>query len=103
MEPTPNAVVAERWNGDSGRNWVAHRERHVVVRRRILPHLWRAPAVRPRRRGVLACCGCGGIPTTAGPPAGPCRALRLRLASAMAEFAPAPPAPGGGLHCGSAP
>jgi SAM-dependent methyltransferase len=59
VEQSPNAVAAERWNGDSGRNWIAHRERHAIVRQGILPHLWRAAAIGPGDRVLDVGCGCG--------------------------------------------
>ena len=59
MDPEPNAVQAQRWNGDSGRNWIANRERHSAIRRRIIPHLMRAAAVAPGDRVLDVGCGCG--------------------------------------------
>jgi len=85
MEPTPNAVAAERWNGDSGRNWIAHRERHVVVRRRILPHLWRAAAIAPGDRVLDVGCGCGETTIAAAAAADPGSALGLDLSAPMLD------------------
>src|SRR5438477_1596036 len=87
MEPSPNAVAAERWNGDSGRNWIAHRERHVTVRQGILPHLWRAAASRPGDRVLDVGCGCGETTIEAARAADPGGALGLDLSAPMLEVA----------------
>ncbi|GIH18893.1 class I SAM-dependent methyltransferase [Rugosimonospora africana] len=56
-----NAVQAQRWNGDTGRRWIAQRERHAAVRQRLMPYLLRAAAVRPGDRVLEVGCGCGEL------------------------------------------
>jgi SAM-dependent methyltransferase len=85
VDTAPNAAQAQRWNGDSGRNWIAHRERHVAVRRGILPHLWRAAAIAPGDRVLDVGCGCGETTIEAARTAG--TVLGLDLSAPMLDVA----------------
>jgi SAM-dependent methyltransferase len=54
-----NTAQAQRWNGESGRYWVAHRERHLAGHRYLLPYLFGAAAISPGERVLDVGCGCG--------------------------------------------
>jgi ubiquinone/menaquinone biosynthesis C-methylase UbiE len=60
-----NAAQAQRWNGESGRYWIAHRERHLAGHRYLLPHLFGAAAISPGERVLDVGCGCGATTTVA--------------------------------------
>jgi SAM-dependent methyltransferase len=54
-----NISQARSWNGDTGRRWIAQRERHLAIRERLTPHLLRAAAISPGDQAVDVGCGCG--------------------------------------------
>ena len=58
-DPSGNAAQAERWNGEGGQHWIAHRERHLAEHRRLIPHLFGAAAIAPGDRVLDVGCGCG--------------------------------------------
>lgn len=59
MSGLTNVSQAQRWNGDTGRRWIAQRERHAAIRRGLTPYLLRAAAVSPGDRVLDVGCGCG--------------------------------------------
>lgn len=54
-----NAAQAEAWNGDEGRYWVKHRERHEAMQRRFTPRLLKAADIPEDGRVLDIGCGCG--------------------------------------------
>jgi SAM-dependent methyltransferase len=80
-----NAEQARRWNGDSGRNWIAHRERHLAGHRRLVRHLFAAAAISPGERVLDVGCGCGETTIAAARTAR--RALGLDLSGPMLQVA----------------
>ncbi len=65
-----NAAQAQRWNGESGRYWIAHRERHLAEHRRLIPHLLGAAGISPGERVLDVGCGCGATTIAAARAAG---------------------------------
>src|SRR5580658_765198 len=59
MTRTANALQRERWNGETGQYWVAHRERHLAEHKRLHPHLFDAAGIAPGDRVLDVGCGCG--------------------------------------------
>jgi SAM-dependent methyltransferase len=83
-----NAAQAERWNGDTGRRWVAQRERHAALRQPLTPHLLRAAAVVPGDQVLDVGCGCGETTVALARSAGPDGSvLGLDLSAAMLAVA----------------
>ena len=80
-----NAEQARRWNGDSGRNWIAHRERHLAGHQRLVRHLFAAAAISPGERVLDVGCGCGETTIAAARTAR--RALGLDLSGPMLRVA----------------
>ncbi len=88
MSGTVNAEQAQRWNGDSGRQWIKHRERHVAVRQRLTPRLFQAARIAPGDRVLDVGCGCGESTIAAARTAGPGGyALGLDLSGPMLDVA----------------
>jgi ubiquinone/menaquinone biosynthesis C-methylase UbiE len=54
-----NEAGIERWNGPAAQRWLAERERHAAIRRRLLPHL--LSRARPGDRVLDVGCGCGDL------------------------------------------
>jgi ubiquinone/menaquinone biosynthesis C-methylase UbiE len=54
-----NAAQAARWNGESGRFWIAHRERQLAGHRRLIPHLFGAAEISAGECVLDIGCGCG--------------------------------------------
>ena len=47
MSRSANAAQVQRWNGESGRYWIAHRARHLARHQSLIPHLFGAAAIAP--------------------------------------------------------
>lgn len=65
-----NVAQAQRWNGESGRYWIVHRERHEAEHQRLIPHLFRAASISPGERVLDIGCGCGATTIAAADAAG---------------------------------
>ena len=92
MEHVANEAQARQWNGDVGDRWLAQRQRHAAVRRRLTPRLLRAAAIAPGDRVLDVGCGCGETAVAAArdsTPGGVVRALDLsaRLLAAARRLA----------------
>ena len=59
VNPTTNAVQAQRWNGASGQYWIEHRERHLAEHQNLTPHLFRSAAIVRGEQVLDVGCGCG--------------------------------------------
>jgi ubiquinone/menaquinone biosynthesis C-methylase UbiE len=93
VSPAANAAQAQRWNGESGRYWITHRERHLAGHRHLIPHLFGAARISPGDRVLDVGCGCGATTITAAraadggkPGSGGC-AVGLDLSGPMLEVA----------------
>ena len=87
-----NAAQAQRWNGESGRYWIAHRERHLAGHQHLIPHLFGAAQILPGDRVLDIGCGCGATTITAaraaaGGALGTGNAVGLDLSGPMLEVA----------------
>ena len=84
-----NAAQAQRWNGESGRYWVAHRERHLAEHQHLIPHLFGAARISPGERVLDIGCGCGATTISAARAAGGLGgcAVGLDLSRPMLEVA----------------
>lgn len=65
-----NAAQAQRWNGEGGRYWIAHRERHLAEHQHLVPHLFGAANISPGERVLDIGCGCGATTIAAARAAG---------------------------------
>jgi ubiquinone/menaquinone biosynthesis C-methylase UbiE len=65
-----NAAQAQRWNGEGGQYWIAHRERHLAEQQHLLPHLFAAADISPGERVLDVGCGCGATTIEAARSAG---------------------------------
>jgi ubiquinone/menaquinone biosynthesis C-methylase UbiE len=54
-----NSAQAQRWNGESGRYWITHRERHLAGHQLLLRRLFGAAQIAPGERVLDVGCGCG--------------------------------------------
>jgi ubiquinone/menaquinone biosynthesis C-methylase UbiE len=54
-----NAAQAQRWNGESGQHWIAHRERHQASHKYLIRHLFSAARISPGEHVLDVGCGCG--------------------------------------------
>lgn len=65
-----NSAQAQRWNGESGRYWIAHRERHLAGHQHLVPYLFSAAEISPGERVLDVGCGCGATTMAAAHAAG---------------------------------
>ena len=70
VNPVPNAMQAQRWNGASGQYWIEHRERHLAEHQNLTPHLFRSATILPGEKVLDVGCGCGDTTITAARAAG---------------------------------
>jgi SAM-dependent methyltransferase len=68
--PPANAAQVQRWNGEGGRYWIAHRKRHLAGHQHLIPHLFGAAAISPGERVLDVGCGCGATTIVAARAAG---------------------------------
>ncbi|MGH3889287.1 MAG: class I SAM-dependent methyltransferase [Pseudonocardiaceae bacterium] len=61
-ETAVNSEQVTMWNGDEGRLWVKHEQRHELMLSRVTPHLWGAAAVLAT--DTVLDIGCGSGATT---------------------------------------
>ena len=65
-----NAAQAQRWNGESGRYWIAHRNRHLAGHQFLIPRLFGAAQISPGELVLDIGCGCGATTIMAAHAAG---------------------------------
>jgi len=65
-----NAAQVQRWNGESGRYWIAHRKRHLAGHQHLIPRLFGAAQISPGEYVLDVGCGCGVTTITAAQAAG---------------------------------
>ncbi|GAA3391474.1 class I SAM-dependent methyltransferase [Cryptosporangium minutisporangium] len=83
-----NAAQRTRWNGDTGRRWLAERARHTAVRRRLVPQLLRAAALRAGDHVLDVGCGCGDLTIEVARRVGPAgRVVGLDFSAPLLEVA----------------
>ncbi len=94
MSCSANAAQAQRWNGESGRQWIAHRERHLAGHQQLIRHLFGAAGISPGERVLDVGCGCGETTIAAaraardpGEPGSSGGAVGLDLSGPMLEVA----------------
>ena len=88
MEATVNAAQVQRWNGASAQHWIAHRQRHLDIRRELIPRLLDAAGIATGDRVLDVGCGCGETTVLAARAAGPTgRALGVDLSEPMLAVA----------------
>jgi ubiquinone/menaquinone biosynthesis C-methylase UbiE len=76
-----NATQALRWNGESGRYWVANRERRLAEHQNLTPRLFEAAAISPGEIVLDVGCGCGATTIAAARAAG--RAIGVDISEVM--------------------
>jgi SAM-dependent methyltransferase len=87
MTGVANAAQESRWNGDSGRYWIAHRERHLAIRARLTPRLLAAAGIGAGDRVLDVGCGCGEATIAAARLTGGAPVLGLDLSARMLDVA----------------
>jgi ubiquinone/menaquinone biosynthesis C-methylase UbiE len=65
-----NGDQAQRWNGESGRYWIANRKRHLAEHQHLVPHLFSAAGISPGEHVLDIGCGCGETTVVAARAAG---------------------------------
>ncbi len=65
-----NAAQTQRWNGESGRYWIANRKRHLAEHQHLVPHLFSAAGISPGDHVLDIGCGCGETTVAAARAAG---------------------------------
>jgi len=65
-----NAAQAQRWNGESGRYWIANRKRHLAEHQHLVPHLFSAAGISLGEHVLDIGCGCGETTVAAARAAG---------------------------------